>query len=152
MSKPLEEIFKSTSPGYTRRHGKRLADRRLKKPLLILLEGPVGSGKTTWVHGFISGYLGKENIVSSPSYSLINNYKAKNLEVIHADFYRVQNEDDLESIGFWDLLTQNRVVIVEWGTFLKPKIWPKELSVVVVQLSVLDEKSREIKVDSTGVF
>src|ERR1700677_4310633 len=112
VSKPTKDSeFLSLSEEKTFNHGKSWAKKIKGLPHLILLEGSVGAGKTSWVKGFVSGYLKKDNLVSSPSYSLVNCYGAKKKEVIHADFYRLQNKDDLESVGFWDLLIEKRVVL-----------------------------------------
>jgi len=148
----FEESFQSDSTQSTARHGGIWAKKITKLPRLILLEGAVGSGKTVWVQGFISTYLKKKNIVSSPSYSLINYYSAGKKEVIHADFYRLQSADDLESVGFWDLLTPKRVIIVEWGLSLSSEIWPKGLSIDVVSFEILSETKRLLKIKSSGFF
>jgi tRNA threonylcarbamoyl adenosine modification protein YjeE len=152
VSKGFEEIFQSESPESTARHGALYSKKIRKLPQLILLEGAVGAGKTAWVHGFISGYLKKKNIVSSPSYSLVNYYSAGKKEVIHADFYRLQSEDDLESVGFWDLLSQKRVILVEWGTSVKPETWPKDLIVDIVSFEILSENRRILKVRSASLL
>ncbi len=152
VSKVFEDIYQSVSPEGTARHGALFARKIKKLPQLILLEGAVGAGKTVWVQGFISGYLKKQNLVSSPSYSLINYYSVGKKEVVHADFYRLQSEDDLESVGFWDLITQKRVILVEWGTSLRPETWPKDLTVGIVTFEILSENGRILKVRSAGLL
>jgi len=152
VSEVVEESFQSDSAESTARYGGLWAKKIKKLPHLILLEGAVGAGKTVWVQGFISTYLGEKNIVSSPSYSLVNFYSAGKKEVIHADFYRLQSADDLESVGFWDLLTSKRVIIVEWGLSLKSEVWPKGLKIDVVSFEMLSETKRLLKIKSAGFF
>jgi tRNA threonylcarbamoyladenosine biosynthesis protein TsaE len=132
----------SKSESQTQASGSQFAKKIKKFPCLIILDGPVGAGKTTWVKGFVRGYLGKSNAVSSPSYSFINSYKVGKKEVIHADFYRLKNADDLESLGFWDILKEKKIVIVEWGD-------PFDLSfngtqVIKVKIAIRDENQREL--------
>ena len=69
---------------------------------IILLQGPLGVGKTFWVQAVIQALGGSG--VSSPSFSVIQSYKVqKRQNVYHVDLYRLQGDDDLESTGFWDL-------------------------------------------------
>jgi len=89
---------------------------KIHPPAVILLEGELGVGKTEWVRGFVKAYLGDVGLVMSPTYTLINAYEHESKRVYHVDLYRLIGEDDLESIGFWDLLAErNVVIIVEWA-------------------------------------
>ena len=77
---------------------------------LVLLKGPLGSGKTALVKNFLS-LLGCEE-THSPTYGLIHEYKVKSFEnVFHIDLYRLESEEDLESSGFWDLFANNQGLI-----------------------------------------
>ncbi|MGI9258006.1 MAG: tRNA (adenosine(37)-N6)-threonylcarbamoyltransferase complex ATPase subunit type 1 TsaE [Gammaproteobacteria bacterium] len=84
--------------------------------LLIGLQGPLGSGKTTWVRGMLSG-LGYAGRVPSPTYTLVEQYPLDNLTVIHADLYRLDAgaDRDLDALGIRDWLAREATwVLVEW--------------------------------------
>jgi len=138
------DFFLSDSETKTLAHGKEFAGQLKKLPALILLNGVVGAGKTTWIKGFVSGYLKKKIVVTSPSYSLLNSYTDGKKEIIHGDFYRLQGLDDLESIGFWDFLNSKRVIIVEWGNLLTPQSWPADLQVYTINFEIKGETSRSL--------
>jgi tRNA threonylcarbamoyladenosine biosynthesis protein TsaE len=82
-------------------------------PFLICLKGPLGAGKTEWARGFIAAYL-KGAATFSPSYSVIHPYSEKKKKVFHVDLYRLKDDEDLESVGFWDLFREQAVILVEW--------------------------------------
>ena len=85
---------------------------------VVLLHGDLGAGKTTLAKGIASA-LGVENVVSSPSFSLVNEYDtgltAEVSRLYHLDLYRLRSEDDLASIGFDDFMaTADGITLVEW--------------------------------------
>jgi tRNA threonylcarbamoyladenosine biosynthesis protein TsaE len=136
-------IWTSSSVEETESLGQKYSSKIKTLPTLILLKGPVGAGKTSFTRGFVLGYLKSKNVVSSPSYSLINNYKVGKKEVVHVDLYRINSEDDLESIGFWELLEKNKVVIVEWGDRLIQSI-SKNIQTVEIDFQIKGEEKREL--------
>lgn len=80
---------------------------------IVLLSGPLGAGKTQLVKHFMSCLGAGE--VSSPTFSLINQYQHSDKDIYHVDLYRIENDEDLESTGFWDLFSAERgVVFIEW--------------------------------------
>ncbi len=91
----------------------------------ILLKGRLGAGKTKFVSGmvnfFCQAYDSRYNIVTSPTFSLMNRYfcgrDKSNKEIIidHFDFYRLKNLYDLENSGFFDSLSSDSITIAEWG-------------------------------------
>ena len=83
----------------------------------VALVGDLGAGKTNFTRGLVAGLGGDRRAVSSPTYVLLQIYDAPamRLPVYHLDAYRVGGPDDLEAIGFSELLTQGGVVIVEWA-------------------------------------
>ena len=106
---------------------------------IIVLNGELGSGKTTFVSEICSTY--GINEVSSPSFSIVNEYFGK-VKVYHFDFYRIRKKDELYDLGFDDYLTDaNAIIFIEWGN-LFPDIIPSihyEL-----QIFVSDIDNREI--------
>jgi len=92
----------------------------LATPQLLLLKGDLGAGKTTLVKG-IAAALGAADPdeVTSPTFTLIHEYdgawKGKPVKLFHLDVYRLEGERQLESLGLDDLLTDDALVLVEWG-------------------------------------
>ena len=81
---------------------------------VVLLHGDLGAGTTTLSKG-IARVLGVQDTVSSPSFALVNEYALPGLAIYHLDLYRLDDEADLESIGFTELTTSERgIAIIEW--------------------------------------
>jgi tRNA threonylcarbamoyladenosine biosynthesis protein TsaE len=98
---------------------------KLRPPVLVLLKGDLGSGKTTLTKGIISGLgAAKEEDVTSPTFNLVHEFRIHNLagsessphpyKVYHVDLYRIENFHDLESLGLEDALSEKAIVIIEW--------------------------------------
>ena len=92
---------------------------------IIGLNGNLGSGKTTFIKGILKG-LNYEGNVTSPTFSLVNEYNA-DLKVIHIDFYREPNIKRWKDIGFEELIYNNDVILIEWSNLI-PKILPKDIN------------------------
>lgn len=80
---------------------------------IVALYGPIGAGKTCFVHGLACG-LGCNQKVKSPSFSLINEYSG-NLPLYHIDFYRLEKEAEIIDLGWIDYLDSDGVVAIEWA-------------------------------------
>ncbi len=96
--------------------------------LVVLLEGKMGAGKTTFVSRLVES-LGS-NEACSPSFAIHNQYQTPNGLIDHLDLFRIQGEDELESTGFWDLFSQKEgLILIEWADLLDvkllPRTWPK---------------------------
>ena len=94
---------------------------------ILLLNGELGSGKTQFVR-FLADHLRVQDMVGSPTFLILNIYESgRNLTIYHFDFYRVTDIDELEQIGFFEILNQKKnLIIVEWANryknlFLKEK-------------------------------
>lgn len=106
----------------------------LKPKSLILLDGPMASGKTTFVSELVSLLGG--NDVTSPTYSIHQSYTYKNGEIDHIDLYRLKSDEDLESTGFWDLFEKKKgIIIVEWASRLDGEWWPKDWEIYQLHFS-----------------
>ncbi len=90
---------------------------------ILLFEGEMGAGKTTFIQYFLKS-LGISNDVSSPTFSLVTEYHSDQLQVIHADLYRVKHISELEGLGLE--FNGNNLILIEWGsqfqTFFNPII------------------------------
>jgi tRNA threonylcarbamoyladenosine biosynthesis protein TsaE len=121
----VSEEFVTHSAEETTRWGREFAA-RLKPPVLVLLSGELGSGKTTLTKGIVSGLgAAREEEVTSPTFTLVHVYgNAK--KVYHADLYRIESFHDFETLGLEDLFDQPGVVILEWSErFPLNSPWPQ---------------------------
>lgn len=115
----------------TRRLGRSLGLRARELGFVGLI-GELGAGKTTLMQGVVEGLGGEAREVTSPTYSLVQIYETST-RVYHLDLYRLDTWDDLESIGYWDLLEDwGALVCVEWLDSI-PGAWPEEG--IVIRLS-----------------
>lgn len=123
---------------------------RLKPPVLILLSGDLGAGKTTLTKGIVSGLgAAEEDQVTSPTFTLVHKYEHGSL-VYHVDLYRVGDFHDLETLGLEDFLTEHAIVIVEWPEKLALRTdWP----ILRIHLDHVTEAARTISIrDDAGVM
>ena len=134
-----EEII-THSAEETTRWGREFAA-RLKAPILVLLSGDLGSGKTTLTKGIVAGLgAASEDDVTSPTFTLVHEY-GKGKRVYHADLYRIESFHDFETLGMEDLFAHPGVVILEWSErFPLKSPWPQ----VRVRLEHLDGDARRI--------
>lgn len=108
---------------------------------VIGLEGELGAGKTFFVQQ-VAEALNCKDFVTSPTFVIMNEYEAK-IPFIHFDLYRIENELELENIGFSDFLNQSGVVFIEWYEIAKSFL-PDNL--ITVKFKILDKKTREITI------
>lgn len=116
-------------------------------PSLLLLDGPLGAGKTQFAQGFIHFFLNKKIPVLSPTYSIVNAYQWGNKSIYHVDLYRLRDVDDLESIGFWDFFEGQNIILVEWAQKL-PQIWPKGVPILEIEFRLISENVRMLSLKS----
>lgn len=114
----LKELdFISHSVSQTDRVGRRLGE-LLQAGDLVLLLGDFGSGKTHLVKGIAKG-LGSEDLVTSPSFVLVNEYQADSahnfLTIYHADLYRIEDSNELTAIGMEELWSGDGICLIEWA-------------------------------------
>lgn len=109
---------------------------------VVVLKGDLGSGKTTFVRA-IAGARGiDENLVRSPSYTFLHEYKAKP-PLFHFDLYRLENPDELYELGWDDYLEREGVVLVEWGE-RAAELLP--LRYFLIEFEILNENERKIDI------
>ena len=95
--------------------GRKLAA-KLKPPTLIVLRGELGAGKTTLVKGIAEGFhAAAQEQVTSPTFTLIHEYRGAKANVFHVDLYRVDTPRELETLGIDDLFDPRSVILIEWG-------------------------------------
>jgi tRNA threonylcarbamoyladenosine biosynthesis protein TsaE len=138
--------------------GKEIAS-KLHPPVLVLLKGDLGSGKTTLTKGIISGLgAAREEDVTSPTFNLVHEFRNDNsaasgrsphpCKVYHVDLYRIESFHDLESLGLEDALSEKAIVIIEWPErFTFRTDWPT----VEIRLEHAGGDSRRISISDLKV-
>ena len=110
----------------------------------ILFNGEMGAGKTTLIKS-ICDFLGVEDHVSSPTFSLVNEYEGHKDIIYHFDFYRINDEDEAYAIGFEEYEYSGDFLFIEWSEKI-PNLIPDEHH--VINITILDNNLREIKFDT----
>jgi tRNA threonylcarbamoyladenosine biosynthesis protein TsaE len=85
----------------------------LRSPAVVALEGDLGSGKTTLAQAICRG-VGIVDDVTSPTFSLVNEYQVHGTTVYHLDLYRLRGPGDLTNVGWQDIVNSGGIVIIEW--------------------------------------
>lgn len=114
----------------------------MKKYNKLLFSGPLGSGKTTLIKG-IMHEIGYNANVSSPTFSLINEYTVKDKMIYHIDLYRINEVDELYEIGFDEYLRSGNICLIEW-----PKIAMKMIDkdFVHIKLKEISKNKRSLEI------
>ena len=117
---------------------------QLQPPVLVLLSGELGAGKTTLTKGIAAGLgAASEDEVTSPTFTLVHKY-ARGAPVYHVDLYRIGDFHDLETLGLEDVFSEKAVVIVEWpDRFTLRTEWP----VIRIHLEHISEDTRRILIE-----
>jgi tRNA threonylcarbamoyladenosine biosynthesis protein TsaE len=110
--------------------GARFAD-RLAPGMTVFLSGPLGAGKTTWVRGFLRGH-GHEGPVHSPTYTLVESYRLRDLPIHHFDFFRITDPQELELAGVREYFDRQAVCLVEWPERAAGRLAPADLTLSIV--------------------
>ncbi len=115
LRRKLSGEYESGSEEETYALAKRIAD-TLKGGEIILLEGELGAGKTTFTKGLAKA-LGVTEEVTSPTFTLMNVYEDGRLPLCQLDMYRLEGEDEAEELGLFDTVPENAVKVIEWNKF-----------------------------------
>lgn len=111
---------------------------------VISLSGPMGSGKTEFVKLFCKQKGIKD--VSSPTFALHHHYQAGAFSIDHLDLFRIEDEDEIESTGFWDLFSADAgLIFIEWTEKMDLQKIPKNWPLFFVEISSPDSQSRRIQ-------
>lgn len=136
------QIFYSNSSQETRKIAYDFA-KKLKKGDIVAFFGGLGVGKTTFIRGLNDG-LGINSEVSSPTFSLVNEYRGDKFSLFHFDMYRINSWEDLYSTGFFDYLDENEIVAVEWSENIE-NILPDNTIKIIIE-NCQDDNSRKITI------
>jgi len=123
--------------------GRTLGD-LLGPPKLVLLRGDLGAGKTTIVKGIAQAFeAAREDDVTSPTFTLVHEYRGPTASLYHIDLYRVDTPRELQTLGLDDLVAENSILLIEWGE--KFSRFERERNVEIV-LETVGENDRRIRV------
>ena len=128
--------WKTTEPEETKNIA-RLAAKYVLPGDVITLEGDLGAGKTTFTKGFAEG-LGIKRVVSSPTFTIIKEYRDGSLPLFHMDVYRM--EDETEDLGLDEYFEGDGVCLVEWAHLIEEQLPKERLEVVIKRLG--DDKRK----------
>src|SRR5712671_5593953 len=118
----------------------------LAPPKLVLLRGDLGAGKTTLVKGIAAGFeAAEEEDVTSPTFTLVHEYRGPRANLYHIDLYRVDTLRELETLALDDLRTNDSVLLIEWGEKF-PRL--RRERDVEISLERVNENERKIRVVS----
>jgi tRNA threonylcarbamoyladenosine biosynthesis protein TsaE len=110
-----EKRLRTRSENGTVALGELLAE-LLPAPKLVVLRGDLGMGKTVLVRGMAVSLGADAEEVSSPTFTLVHEYRGRKTRLVHLDLYRLETEKELETVGLWEMAeAQDALVMVEWG-------------------------------------
>jgi tRNA threonylcarbamoyladenosine biosynthesis protein TsaE len=109
------KTFSTHSAEETTELGRRLSA-ELKPGSIVLLRGDLGAGKTTMVKGIAEGFqAAKAEDVTSPTFTLIHEYRGPQVTLFHIDLYRIDTQRELDTLALDDLMTPHSLLLIEWG-------------------------------------
>ena len=131
----------SNSPSMTEQISEDFA-KTLNPGTVIAFLGDLGVGKTCFMRGLARG-LGYEGDVTSPTFSIVNEYRGGRLPIFHFDMYRISSFEDLYSTGYFDYFEQDGVIAIEWSENIGEVL---EDDTIFVEISPIDETKRKITI------
>ncbi len=139
--------IKTNSPEETIRVAEKLGS-QIGAGDIIVFKGGLGAGKTTFTRGLALG-LGMKDVVSSPTFALVNDYRGDKITLYHFDMYRINSEEDLESTGFYDYPFEENAAVIEWSENIS-EFLPE--NTIYISINRLSENEREIIIEDGGRF
>ena len=136
------ETIITNSEKETKNIAKKIAS-KLNKNAVIVLSGELGAGKTKFTEGFLS-YFGLENEISSPTFTIVNEYKNEKVTIYHFDVYRLSDIDEFYAIGGEEYFSKG-ICIIEWGEIIE-EILPKDCIKITIEKEEKNFEKRIIKI------
>jgi len=134
--------FTTNSAEETIALGRELAS-SLGPPKLVLLRGDLGAGKTTLVKGIAQGFqAASEEDVTSPTFTLVHEYRGPLATLYHIDLYRVNTPRELETLGLDDLMDDKSVLLIEWGEKFVRFERERDVEIALERVSETERKIR----------
>lgn len=138
--------FISNSEKDTKIFAKNLAS-KLNIGDIVVLTGELGAGKTKFTEGFLS-YFCLENEISSPTFTIVNEYISKNIKIAHFDVYRLEDTDEFFAIGGEEYFN-NSICIIEWGEIIE-NILPSDYIKISFEKNINNENTRILNIQTYG--
>lgn len=136
----------SNNENETMNLAKKLAS-SMKHGDLIVLSGDLGSGKTKFTEGFLS-YFGLEEEISSPTFTIVNEYQKGDINIYHFDVYRLSSSDEFYAIG-GEQYFENGICLIEWGEQIQD-VLPKEYLHITFERDLENESKRILNIIPIG--
>lgn len=128
----------------TKNFAKSLAS-HLTKNDIIVLTGELGSGKTKFVEGILS-HFGLENEISSPTFTIVNEYQKNQIKIYHFDVYRLEDSSEFYEIGGEEYF-ENGICLIEWGELMED-VLPKEYLHITITKEDKNENIRILHIET----
>lgn len=133
------EIFESRSLAETEEIAARIAE-KVKNGGFLALYGGMGAGKTAFVRGLVKALCPEcLELVHSPTFAIVNEYRGNSIDIFHFDLYRLTDEDDLYSTGFYDYIEQGGLTVTEWTELFEGSVPDGALK---LKIERIDENTR----------
>ncbi len=142
LEENMEKLI-SNSENETKLIGKKFAE-RLKKGDVVVLTGDLGSGKTKFTEGVLQ-YFELNNEISSPTFTIVNEYANEKETIYHFDVYRLEDEDEFYAIGGEEYF-QKGICLIEWGEMIEEAL-PNKYIHISFSRNLDEENRREIKIE-----
>lgn len=146
----MNKIYVSDSYEQTITLGRSLAS-FFKPGDIITLDGDLGAGKTALSTGICKG-LGCSEKVTSPTFTIVNEYTSGSIPVFHFDVYRLTSMDDLYDIGWDDYVNRKGIILMEWADIVKNELEESYYEIIIKKKFELGEDAREISINFKGGF
>jgi len=119
----------------------------LSPPKLVLLRGDLGAGKTTLVKGIAQAFeAAREEDVTSPTFTLIHEYRGPSATLYHIDLYRVDTPRELQTLSLDDLIAENSILLIEWGEKFSRFQRERDVEIILKNIGESDRRIRVITV------
>lgn len=140
--------FIAKSEDDTKNFAKKLAT-KLKPKDVVVLTGELGSGKTKFVEGFLS-YYGLEDEISSPTFTIVNEYNKNGINIYHFDVYRLEDSSEFYEIGGEEYF-ENGICLIEWGELIEDAL-PKNYIHIIFKKDAANENIRILEISSKEIL
>ncbi len=143
----VKKTVQTASPEETMTLAERIGS-RLRAGDVIAYFGGLGVGKTTFTRGIAKG-MGLPDVVSSPTFAIVQEYHGSGLSLYHFDMYRIDGAPDLESTGFYDYPLEESVFAIEWSENIVDELPPGAVQIIIERLS---DTARNITIEGDERF